>query len=356
MSKSKISTFQFFSMLFLTRLLTTFTYIPSYTKDIELSDLVVQAVLRYLICVVMMIPVYFLFKRNPDMNILDIVRNKWAKGGKILAVFYSAVLFYFTVTTVSRLDLFTGTIVFPETNVNYFLVFVILIGCYGAYLGIEALGRSAVLSVIPVTAALVFIIATLIGKIDFLNYTPVFYKGVLPVFKTALNAAGRTVELVMITLAIPVASGKKTKSFFIWIFLQALVTASLFFVEVGVMGNFTNTQLFPVHSLAALAKFSMFGRLDPIITGIWILCAFLKVSFLLYLQGDILHKEFENLSKKTILAGLGALSSVICLYVAGSVQRFTVVDNSLAKLIATALAATVIPAVMLVLNRRKKYE
>ena len=64
MSKSKISTFQFFSMLFLTRLLTTFTYIPSYTKDIELSDLVVQAVLRYLICVVMMIPVYFLFKRN----------------------------------------------------------------------------------------------------------------------------------------------------------------------------------------------------------------------------------------------------------------------------------------------------
>ena len=45
MSKSKISTFQFFSMLFLTRLLTTFTYIPSYTKDIELSDLVVQAVL-----------------------------------------------------------------------------------------------------------------------------------------------------------------------------------------------------------------------------------------------------------------------------------------------------------------------
>ena len=32
MSKSKISTFQFFSMLFLTRLLTTFTYIPSYTK------------------------------------------------------------------------------------------------------------------------------------------------------------------------------------------------------------------------------------------------------------------------------------------------------------------------------------
>lgn len=122
------------------------------------------------------------------------------------------------------------------------------------------------------------------------------------------------------------------------------------------MGNFANTQLFPVHSLAALAKFSMFGRLDPLITGIWILCAFLKVSFLLYLQADILHKEFDNLSKKTILAGLSALSSVICLYIAGSVQRFTVVDNSIAKLIATALAATVIPGILLVLNRRKKYE
>ena len=353
-TKGQISTFQFFSLLFLTRLLTTLTYIPSYTDDVLLSDIVIQIFFRLVFGIIIAIPVYLLYRRYGEMNVIEIVRHRSPKLAKIVALIYAGVFFYFTLTTVARLDVFAGTIVFPESDINYFLIFVVLIGSYGAYLGFEALGRSAVLSLPLVVAALAFILITLTKKTDFLNFTPVFYNGVAPVAKLALDAVGRTIEYSIIAVSLPKVTGNRKKGFFIWLIAQTSVTGIIFFFEVAVMGNFTSTQLFPVHSLASLAEFSMFGRLDAIITGVWILCAFLKISLLIYLKVSILKKEFGD--KKTIyyLAPIGIAVSVINLFISMSIGRFAILDSSTVKMSITLSTSFFIPLIVFIISGRKK--
>lgn len=351
-TKGKISAFQFYVMLFLSRTLTTVTYISSYTKNVRLSDMLVQPIFRISLGIIIMIPIYLLHKKYSDKNLLDVACERSPKLSKGISVFYVIAFFYFTVVTIARLDVFTGTVVFPETNVNFMLVFVIILCCYGAYLGFEALGRSSVLSAVLVIPAITFILCALTDKVDLLNLSPVFYNGVMPVVETAVDSVGQTIEYAMIAIALPKVSGKVTKGFFVWLFSQTLLMAVLFFFAGSVMGNFASTQLFPFHTLASLAEFAMFDRLDAIFTSVWIMCAFIKASLLIFLQADILHKEFPKLKKVNYLVVIGVFAIIANLIIAGEIERFSVVDSSIIKIIVTGITVVLIPLVVLIIAKK----
>ncbi len=351
-TKGKISAFQFYVMLFLSRTLTTVTYISSYTKDVRLSDMLVQPVFRIIFGIIIMIPLFLLYKKHNETNLIDIAYKHSPTLSKVISVFYIIAFFYFTVITIARLDVFTGTVVFPETNVNFMIVFVIIFCCYGAYLGFEALGRSSVLSAVLVIPAIVFILCALTDKVDLLNLSPVFYNGVTPVIKTAIDSVGQTIEYAIIAVALPKVSGKITKGFFIWLFSQTLLMAILFFFAGAVMGNFAGTQLFPFHTLASLAEFTIFDRLDAIFTSVWIMCAFIKASLLIFLQIEILHKEFPKIPKINYLITVGGLSIIANLIIAGEIERFSIIDNSVIKIIVTGITAFLIPLIMLFVARK----
>ena len=351
-TKGKISAFQFYVMLFLSRTLTTVTYISSYTKDVRISDMLVQPVFRILFGIIIMIPVYLLYKKNDNKNLIDIVSKRSQGFSKVISIFYVIAFFYFTVVTIARLDVFTGTVVFPETNVNFMLVFVITFCCYGAYLGFEALGRSSVLSAVLVIPAIVFILFALVNKVDFLNLSPVFYNGVTPVIKTAIDSVVQTVEYVIIAIALPKVTGNIKKGFFVWLLSQTLLMAILFFFAGAVMGNFASTQLFPFHSLASLARFAMFDRLDAIFTSVWIMCAFIKASLLIFLQTDILSSAFPKCKKTSFLIIISALLIIANLFIAGEIERFSIIDNSVIKIVVTGITVIIIPIIVLLASKK----
>lgn len=351
-AKGKISAFQFFVMLFLSRTLTTVTYLSSYTENIRLSDMLVQPIFRIIIGTLIMLPVYFLYKKHGSKNLLAIANDK----SKILAKCVSAVFvfyfFYFTVVTIARLDLFAGTIVFPETDVKYMLVFAILLCCYGAYLGFEALGRSSLISAVLVVPALVFIMLTLVKKVDFLNLTPLFYNGVMPVVKVAFDSVGQTVEYGIIALMLPRVTGNVKKGFFIWLISQTLLMAVMFFFACTVMGNFAGTQLFPFHTMASLAEFSMFTRLDAIFTSVWIMCAFIKAGLLIFLQADILTTYFGKFKRIYYIIAIGLLTVTANLIISQQIEWFTIVDSSIIKIEVTGISVLVLPLTALVFIRK----
>ena len=352
MTKEKISAFQFFTMLFISRTLTTVTYLSSYTKDVRLSDMLVQPIFRISIGILIMLPFYFIYKKQSNIDILSEIKARSKLFSKVTTFSYVITFFYFTVVTIARLDVFAGTVVFPETDVDFMIVFAILLCAYGAYLGLEALGRSAVLSAILVIPALIFIMATLIKKIDLLNLTPLFYNGVTPVIKTAVDSVGQTVEYAIIVLCLPKVTGNIKKGFWVWLILQTALMATMFFFATAVMGNFTSTQLFPFHTLASLAEFSMFDRLDAIFTSVWILCAFIKAGLLIYLQADILYKEFSKVKKQYLIVIIALITIATNLFISGEFSRFSFVDNSMIKIIVTILTAFVIPLAVLVSIRK----
>ena len=353
-SKGKISAFQFFTMLFLTRTLTTVTYLSSYTENIRLSDMLIQPVFRILIGTAIMLPLYFLYKKNIDKNLLDMLSSKSKVFARVVAILYVAFFFYFTVVTIARLDLFAGTVVFPETDLTYILIFAIVLCCYGAFLGLEALGRSSVISIAFVVPALVFIMVTLIKKVDLLNLTPLFYNGVTPVVKVAMDSVGQTVEYAIIATALPRVKGNVKKGFFIWLISQTFLMAVMFFFACAVMGNFASTQLFPFHTLASLAEFSMFSRLDAVFTSVWIMCAFIKAGLLIYLQTDILTMYFGKFKRTTYIIVVGLLTIFANLLISGQIRWFTLVDNSTIKIILTGVTVVLLPMIVLIFCRKER--
>lgn len=345
---SKISVFQFYSILFLTRLLTTLTYIPEYTEDITVSDMIFQTLFRFIFGVIISIPVFLLNKKYGGEK-----QNGNGAFDKIKAVIFSIVFFYFSVATVSRLDLFAGTVVFPEADAKFLLLFVVVFCAYSAYLGLEPIARSAVMFVLPVLLSLTFIFLTLIKKIDLLNLTPLFYNGVLPVVKTSVNAVGRTVEYAVIAVSLPFVTGNSKKGFFVWMAMQTVVTAIIFFFEGAVLGAFSGMQLFPVYTLASMAQFSFFRGLGAIITGVWILCAFLKISLLIFLQSKLLSEAF-GFRKITVITVIGLLLAAVCLFVSGSVERFDFIDTSSFKLILILISVPILAIAELIKRGVKK--
>lgn len=335
-------------MLFISRTLTTVTYLSSYTKDVRLSDMLVQPVFRIAFGTVIMLPLYLIYKKHSNIDLLSLTNSK------LISFCYVFVFFYFTVVTIARLDVFAGTVVFPETDVNFLLVFAVLLCSYGAYLGFSALGRSAVLSAMLVTPALVFIVATLVKKVDLLNLTPIFYNGVTPVIKTAVDSVGQTVEYAIIAICLPKVTGNMKKGFFWWLILQTLLMAILFFFATTVMGNFAGTQLFPFHTLASLAEFAMFDRLDAIFTSVWIFCAFIKAGLLIYLQADILHREFVKVQRIRFIVGIAIITIITNLFVSSEFNYFLIVDNSIFKIIITLITAFVIPLILLIFRKKER--
>ena len=354
LSKGKISAFQFFTMLFLSRTLTTVTYLSSYTGNIRLSDMLIQPFFRIIISSIIMIPLYFLYKKNMDKNLLDILNTRSKMMARGIGIIYVAFFFYFTVVTVARLDLFAGTVVFPETDLTYILIFAIILCCYGAFLGFEALGRSSVISFAFVIPALAFIMFTLIKKVDFLNLTPFFYNGVTPVVKVAIDSVGQTVEYAIIALALPRVTGNVKKGFFIWLISQTFLMAVMFFFACTVMGNFASTQLFPFHTLASLAEFALFSRLDAIFTSVWIMCAFIKAGLLIYLQSDILTTYFGRFKRTTFIFAIGLLTIVANLFISGQIKWFNFIDNSTIKIILTLITVVLIPLFVLMFFRKER--
>lgn len=309
--------------------------------------MLIQPIPRIIMGIVIMLPVYFLYKSAPDKNIFDRIRGKSSLLAKVTAIAFGVVFLYFAVVTLARLDLFAGTIVFPETNVNFLVILAVVCCCYGAFLGWEALGRSAVLSAFLFIPAIIFILVNLVNKIDLLNLSPIFYNGVTPVLKTAVDSMGQTIEYVIIAVALPKVSGNKVKGFFIWLVSQTALMGVLFFFAGAVMGNYAGTQLFPFHTLASLAQFSMFDRLDAIFTSVWILGAFIKVGLLIYLQADILCVEFAKISRRVFILAIGFIIIVLNLFISGEIQRFSYIDSSKIKVVFTLITAFLIPLIIL---------
>ena len=87
-TKGTISAFQFYVMLFLSRTLTTVTYLSSYTENIRLSDMLVQPIFRIVIGTLIMLPVFRLYRKHRDKNVLELLNEKSEVLAKVVSIVF----------------------------------------------------------------------------------------------------------------------------------------------------------------------------------------------------------------------------------------------------------------------------
>ena len=113
-----------------------------------------------------------------------------------------------------------------------------------------------------------------------------------------------------------------------------------------------STQLFPFHTLASLAEFSMFTRLDAIFTSVWIMCAFIKAGLLIFMQTHILTTYFGRFKRVHYIIAIGILTIITNLFISQQVSWFNIADNSIIKIFITGLSVFIIPLLILITDRK----
>ena len=71
------------------------------------------------------------------------------------------------------------------------------------------------------------------------------------------------------------------------------------------------------------------------------------------MQADILSKAFPKVRKTSFLVIIGVLSIIANLFVAGEIERFSIIDNSIIKIIVTGITVIIIPIIVLILQERR---
>lgn len=350
---SFIRTYQLFCILLLSRLLPILTLVSIGTEQPSSTDYLVSVFFAGIFILILSIPMLLLLKYYPQMDIVDVAYCISPKLSKIVSLLYALFFSYFAFITLSTLKLFVATSVFPNDESTLFILICIVASCYAATLGLEALGRASTVALGIFVFSFLFIICIMLDKVNLLNFTPLFSEGVSPSVKFGIRMASITHEIAMIFVLAPRVKGNKQKMYAGWLFSLLLLVFVIFFFTFSGLGEFAVRQLFPVYSMAVLSEFSVFQRFDVLLTGVWILTAFLKISLLFYLQSELLKKSFGEKLKHQYIYILGFLIFILQFVLRGRLSNYAAITNLSARSIVAFLFLFFIPLVLFLFVKLK---
>ncbi len=340
---NKITPFQFYSLLFLCRIFSMVTYIANIRTSLTLTDEVIMAVFTGLFLLISAIPVAIFIKQNNKSNILMRAMCLSPVFAKIICVVYFCDFLYFGVITAVRFGIFTGSVMFPDTNVTFFIFAMLLTAAFIAFKGIESMGRSAIVMLIPVLFALVFVFATQADDFDILNFTYPLEDGIENIFSGAVYSASRTGEVAFILILTPKVKNQKVKHIYFWLLAISITIIITETILSGVLGNFGSTQLFNMYSLSVLAEFGFIERMDALISCLWLLCAAIKTAITIYLCKELLCFIFGKKIKTVYIAVVSLLIFAFAIPIGNNILTLASIIRSPVTIILYALTCIILP-------------
>lgn len=350
----KISSFQFYNILFLSRVFALVTYIANLKINLSPSDKVASSVFMALYLLVTCIPTYLLVRKDSQSSVITRASCLSPVFAKVLCIIYIADFLYYGVVTASRFELLISSVMFPEKNMAFFILILLAVAGYGAYKGIEAQGRASAFFLILVLFSFAFVFLSILKDFDTLNFPPLFYNGAADSAKIGSFTCARTGEVFAVALLLPFVKNHKSHHIFIWSGAVGVIVIVADLIISGVLGAFGNTQLFSMYSVSVLAEFGFVERMDSVITCIWMLCAVVKLSFTVfvcsYLFSSLFGKKLRLLyifiTVAVLFAGMLAVSS--------SVLNFAAVVTSAFTLFGYIFTACIIPLAVLLGEKIKQ--
>ena len=346
--ETKIGSGQLFALLYLCRMLTTVTFSPLLGDGLLNGDFTLNIVFALVFILVLCIPSALFYKRFPECTPVSVTDKKMSD---VISVFYVFLFLFSASVSVSRFFIFLTSVIYPEKEMGLFLVVAVLVCCYCAYLGVEALFRGNVILLCITAFGVAVILYTVAGKIDIYNFEPLLFHPLTGSIKSGFLAAARTVEIPAFLFLAEKTRGKIKKAFIIAFSVFAVNLFILFFFLNGVSGEFAETQLFPFYSLAVIAKFPFFERLDAVITAVWIFSILIKCSVFINISREQL-KRFSFMNNKRSLGFCFISVCALSLIFSYNLGIHKAVSSPYIFIVLTVLGSVVIPLVEVIKNKR----
>ena len=258
--KNKIGAYQIFAVLYLCRLLTTIIFSPFFSDGNLDNNWLVTVLISSFFILLLSVPSMILYKNYPESDLSELSKSISPLLSDVISVLYSLVFIFIASLSLSRFDLFTTSVIFPEKDMSVLLPIAVLICGYAAFLGIEGIARAntVLLSIIITGVVIIFVAVT--KKIDVFNFEPIFFYPVSQSISNAFSSAAKTGEILIFLYLYKKTSGSLKKPFVFFCLFFVISSLILFFYLVGVSGEFASSQLFPFYSLAIIADFPYIER------------------------------------------------------------------------------------------------
>lgn len=349
----KITSFQFYTILFLSRVFAMVTYIAGFREQLSATDEVIMTLIMGVFLLLTAIPTAIFLKQDNKSSIITRASCVSPAFSKILCVIFFIQSLYFGIITSVRFGIFTGSVMFPDINIIFFIFVMLASSSYIAYKGIEALGRSAVIILIPVFIALIFVFATQSKQFDLLNFTSPFSSDIGNMLSSGLYTCARTGELAFVTLLTPYVNNQKNKHLFRWIFAIVITVLVTEILISGVLGNFAGTQLFSMYTMSVLAEFGFIERLDAIITCMWLLCAAVKIAITIFLCETLLSSFFGKRKQILFIAISASVIFLGTIPLSGSLVTLANIARSPVTIILYLISVFFVPIVVMLCEKIK---
>lgn len=352
-TRAKITPFQFYTALFLGRVFSLVAYISNIRTRLSSEETVYETLFMGVLLLITSLPTFFLIKKDSESSIITRASCVSKIFSKALCVIFLIDFYIYAIITSGRFEIFTSSVMFPETNMALVLLALLAVAVYTAVKGIEAIGRSSIVFLIPVLSVFAFVYISLIPDFDTLNFTPMTSDDFSQIFGIGVYSCSRTVEILAISILLPFVRGNKKRGLPIWILI---ITATILITNImleGVLGEYNKTQLFGMYTLALIAEFEFIERLDALISCVWMLCAVIKLSLTFficdYLFSELFGKEnkllYHFISAAVIFTGTTIIS--------GSMLDFSNVITSATTIILYLFSACVIPSAVIIAEKVK---
>lgn len=251
--------------------------------------------------------------------------------------------------------LYTNSELQPQASPLAIALIVILVASYIAWLGIEPLARSSMIITVVICIGTLMIFFGTFPRISRLNFSPLFYDGAQAFTYNIISSFSQTVELAALAIMVPMTSGKIKKGFFVWLGGLLVFLYVIVFSVVGVLGEFSESQLFPVYTATVLSEFNVIQRLDALQTGIWLTAVIVKASYLVILCDTCLGKiAVPKKNRKFFFPFSGMVIFIFAMICAKSIRLYTLLSDYRINLILSLILVFVIPLFVLIVNKIKQ--
>ncbi len=352
--KVKIGSFQFFSLILISRMFSMFAFRP---KNIEISTslaaiaIIISSVITYFL----FLPALILIRKNKGRSVLD--SASLASDG-IYKLFYTTVLIsslLVSAETLSQFEFFMTSTIYLNIGPIFFVIAMLASAAFICLLGIEAMAR---LSEFVFSGLIISIIVIIIFSLPYVNLIylePIKSGEIKSFFELILDNVSHSTEIIPFILLT-----SHTKGNFKRIAKGFSITAGVLFLIIAAtvslsLGSFQGEVLFPFYTLTSIAQTGIFENLNAAYILLWVFISAIKISLYLFCVVESVSKLFK-LSKN-----LSIVISTVAVFLLTLYSTFDVINlSNLHGIILTSLPllipAVLMPFVVLIKLKQKRGE
>ena len=303
-AKGGISAFQFFSTVFVCRVIALFTFIITDTNAFPPGDRSVMFLPLLLLGTAACLPVFLVIGKKEDRTLFALTDRLHPAVSKGAALLYAAGAVWSAGVSLTRFDLFMSTVMFSGAKLWGLILLLAASAVLVALRGRETAARMSLPVLALLAASLVYVGVTVCGEFDPANLELPLRNGIQPLLKNGISSVARTGELAALFVFAPHIRGKIKRGVCLW-WLSFGMTGSLLYTLIsGVLGAYGERQMFQLYALTVLSKIGVAERLDALICAIWVLCSLVRLAFHLIAAGMFLEGGFPLHKGAPLYCGL----------------------------------------------------